>query len=74
MIPAAGEGNGNSRRARGKGIRLKSRGAIHATMKIVHQCLVCGKAHKTEEDAMKCHDGPIQSFQKGVTTKGLLGN
>jgi hypothetical protein len=47
-------------------------------MKIVHQCLVCGKAHKTEEAAMKCHDGPIQSFEKGITNfskrRGLLGN
>jgi hypothetical protein len=47
-------------------------------MNIVHQCLVCGKTHKTEDAARNCHEGPIQSFEKGITKfskrRGLLGN
>ncbi|QLH75012.1 MAG: hypothetical protein HPY73_05870 [Methanomassiliicoccales archaeon] len=47
-------------------------------MKIVYQCLDCGKAHDTEEAALKCHEAPIQAFQKGYTRfskrKGLIGN
>jgi hypothetical protein len=47
-------------------------------MKIVYQCLVCGKAHSSLESAEKCHDGPTQGFEKGVTRfskrKGLIGN
>lgn len=47
-------------------------------MKNVYQCLVCGKSHASQEAAEKCHDGPIQAFQKGydrfTKRKGLLGN
>ena len=47
-------------------------------MELLHQCLTCGKTFKSLEEAQKCHEGPTQSFYKGVTTfskkKGLLGN
>ncbi|MDH7508796.1 MAG: hypothetical protein QHH00_05280 [Methanomassiliicoccales archaeon] len=36
-------------------------------MKVVYQCLVCDKVHDTIEDAQKCHNGPIQIIQRGIT-------
>ena len=47
-------------------------------MKIAYQCLTCGKKYDTQDKAEKCHDGPIQAFEQGVTRfskrKGLIGN
>jgi len=47
-------------------------------MKIAYQCLTCGKKHDSQDQAEKCHDGPTQAFEQGVTRfskrKGLIGN
>jgi hypothetical protein len=46
--------------------------------KLVYQCLVCNKVHKTLEEAEECHQGPTQTIEQGITTfskrKGILGN
>jgi len=47
-------------------------------MKIIYQCLSCGRAFDTEEAAKNCHKAPVQAiekgFQKWYKKKGLLGN
>lgn len=47
-------------------------------MKILYQCLVCGKTHSSQDSAEKCHEGPIQGFETGITKfskrKGMMGN
>ena len=46
--------------------------------KIIYQCLDCGKKHKTEEAARKCHEAPIQTIEIGITRfskrRGFFGN
>lgn len=46
--------------------------------KIIHQCLVCNKVHKTLEAAENCHKGPVQTIEQGLTgfskRRGLIGN
>jgi len=46
--------------------------------KLIYQCLVCNKVHKTKEAAENCHKGPIQTVEQGLTgfskRKGLIGN
>ena len=32
---------------------------------VFYQCLRCGKAFRTEEEAIACHDAPVHSFIKG---------
>lgn len=48
------------------------------SMKTIYQCWDCGKAHDTEEAALKCHNSSIQVIKKGYQRwykrKGLLGN
>jgi rubredoxin len=36
-----------------------------AEFKRKYQCLVCNKVFDSEEEARKCHDGPIQVFTQG---------
>lgn len=46
--------------------------------KLIYQCLVCNKVHKSLDAAENCHKGPVQTVETGITTfskrKGLIGN
>ena len=59
-------------------IKIKFLFPVPESMKIAYQCLTCGKKHDSQDQAEKCHDGPTQAFEQGVTRfskrKGLIGN
>ena len=59
-------------------IKVKFLFLVPDAMNIAYQCLTCGKKHDTQDKAEKCHDGPIQAFEQGITKfskrKGLIGN